>query len=431
MSFIEMIVRSMFFLLCPLAIYLLYTIYEKNISSEEKDLSFSIAILSSIYLILKFDSFVFLGYPIILFDIPLILSFYKKRTMLAIIVSIILIIYQNMVLGFNFWLLIIEYLIYLVFYLVFYRNLRNRKNLKPINIVTAFIIIKSFMLSFSVFLYIKPEEEFTTNLFYLFIIIIVLTIVTNLVVYFFTKGEKIVELRSDLNKIEREKELRRSLFKVTHEIKNPIAVCKGYLDMLDINDKKKVRKYIPIIKSEIARTLVLLDDFLDYTKIKITKEEMDLSLLIEELQLSLVDLFKKNHIKVRFNTLDNDIYIEADYNRLKQVLINILKNAVEAKDVNKKIMTIDVDTVVSDDVIKIIIKDNGIGMDNDTLMNMSKMFFTTKRKGSGLGVSLSKEIIEQHDGEILYESKLGVGTITTIILPNNYEEEVTSNWNIF
>lgn len=427
MSFIEMIVRSMFFLLCPLAIYLLYTIYEKNISSEEKDLSFSIAILSSIYFILKFDSFVFLGYPIILFDIPLILSFYKKRTMLAIIVSIILIIYQNMVLGFNFWLLIIEYLIYLVFYLVFYRNLRNRKNLKPINIVTAFIIIKSFMLSFSVFLYIKPEEEFTTNLFYLFIIIIVLTIVTNLVVYFFTKGEKIVELRSDLNKIEREKELRRSLFKVTHEIKNPIAVCKGYLDMLDINDKKKVRKYIPIIKSEIARTLVLLDDFLDYTKIKITKEEMDLSLLIEELQLSLVDLFKKNHIKVRFNTLDDDIYIEADYNRLKQVLINILKNAVEAKDVNKKIMTIDVDTVVLYDVIKIIIKDNGIGMDNDTLMNMSKMFFTTKRKGSGLGVSLSKEIIEQHDGEILYESKLGVGTITTIILPNNYEEEVTSN----
>lgn len=427
MSFIEMIVRSMFFLLCPLAIYLLYTIYEKNISSEEKDLSFSIAILSSIYFILKFDSFVFLGYPIILFDIPLILSFYKKRTMLAIIVSIILIIYQNMVLGFNFWLLIIEYLIYLVFYLVFYRNLRNRKNLKPINIVTAFIIIKSFMLSFSVFLYIKPEEEFTTNLFYLFIIIIVLTIVTNLVVYFFTKGEKIVELRSDLNKIEREKELRRSLFKVTHEIKNPIAVCKGYLDMLDINDKKKVRKYIPIIKSEIARTLVLLDDFLDYTKIKITKEEMDLSLLIEELQLSLVDLFKKNHIKVRFNTLDNDIYIEADYNRLKQVLINILKNAVEAKDVNKKIMTIDVNTVVLDDVIKIIIKDNGIGMDNDTLMNMSKMFFTTKRKGSGLGVSLSKEIIEQHDGEILYESKLGVGTIATIILPNNYEEEVTSN----
>lgn len=422
-----MIVRSMVFLLCPLAIYLLYTIYEKNISSEEKDLSFSIAILSSIYFILKFDSFVFLGYPIILFDIPLILSFYKKRTLLAIIVSIILIIYQNMVLGFNFWLLIIEYLIYLVLYLIFYRNLGNRKNLKPINIVTTFIIIKSFMLSFSVFLYIKPEEEFTTNLFYLFIIIIVLTIVTNIVVYFFTKGEKIVELRSDLNKIEREKELRRSLFKVTHEIKNPIAVCKGYLDMLDINDKKKVRKYIPIIKSEIARTLVLLDDFLDYTKIKITKEEMDLSLLLEELQLSLVDLFKKNHIKVRFNTLDDDIYIEADYNRLKQVLINILKNAVEAKDVNKKIMTIDVDTVVLDDVIKIIIKDNGIGMDNDTLMNMSKMFFTTKRKGSGLGVSLSQEIIEQHDGEILYESKLGVGTATTIILPNNYEEEVTSN----
>ena len=63
--------------------------------------------------------------------------------------------------------------------------------------------------------------------------------------------------------------------------------------MIDVNDKKKVRKYIPIIKDEITRTLILMDDFLDYTKIKIEKEEMDLVMLLEDLEDYLKDLFKK------------------------------------------------------------------------------------------------------------------------------------------
>ena len=229
----------------------------------------------------------------------------------------------------------------------------------------------------------------------------------------------IVELHSDLENVEKEKELRRSLFKVTHEIKNPIAVCKGYLDMLDVNDKKKVRKYIPIIKNEITRTLILMDDFLDYTKIKIEKEEMDLVMLLEELEDYLEDLFKKNKIKSKFTFDVEEAYINADYNRLKQVFINVLKNAVEAKDDKKSENIITVSLERDNDNMKIIVLDNGIGMDSDTLNKVSDMFFTTKKRGSGLGVSLSKEIIEQHGGELVYNSVKGKGTRVIVTLPNS------------
>ena len=163
--------------------------------------------------------------------------------------------------------LALEYSCYLIVY-----SLLVRKKLKPISVVNYFIVIKSFMLSLAVFWFISPEKSYTFNLFYIFTIIITLYFVTNIIISIFAEGEKIVQLHSDLENIEKEKELRRSLFKVTHEIKNPIAVCKGYLDMIDVNDKKKVRKYVPIIKDEITRTLIIMDDFLDYTKIKIEKE---------------------------------------------------------------------------------------------------------------------------------------------------------------
>ena len=412
MSYIEVIVESIIFLLCPFALYLLYTIYKKNLSCDEKDLGFEIAVISSLYFVLRFGTNCYNAYPIILFDIPLLICYYKRKISLAVFISLILIVYESIFLGIYPLFLALEYSSYLIVY-----SLLVKKKLKPLNLVNYFIIIKSFSLSLAVFWFISPNSPYISNLFYLFTNIITLYLVTNIIISIFANGEKIVELYSDLEKIEKEKELRSSLFKVTHEIKNPIAVCKGYLDMLDVNDKKKVRKYIPIVKDEITRTLILMDDFLDYTKIKIEKEDMDIVMLLEDLEDYLKALFKKNNIKAKFNLPDEDIYINADYNRLKQVFLNLLKNAIEEKDEKKKEKKITVNLESDNKFMKIIIEDNGIGMDKDTLESVSKMFFTTKKKGSGLGVSLSKEIIEQHNGSIVYNSVKGEGTRVIVTLP--------------
>ena len=186
--------------------------------------------------------------------------------------------------------------------------------------------------------------------------------------------------------------------------------------MLKEDDYKKYRDYIPIISSEINRTLLLMDDFLDYTKVKIKKEDVDLVYLLEEIEKELKPLFKNNNIKTVFNIPDDEIYLDLDYNRIKQVLINVFKNSIEAKSDHT---TITLTIEEHKDNVQIIIKDTGIGMDEEVLSKIGQNFYTTKEKGTGLGVSLSKEIIKLHGGSMHYESKLGKGTSVYISLPLN------------
>ena len=226
-----------------------------------------------------------------------------------------------------------------------------------------------------------------------------------------------MNLNTAIKELEKEKVLRTSLFKMTHEIKNPIAVCKGYLDMLDINNKKKVEKYIPIIKGEIERTLNLMDDYLEYTKIKLNKDVADIYMLLDEVIESLNLFFKENNIILEMKLPDDELFLDIDYNRIKQVLINILKNSSEAYDKNKNKMIIKIDTKKRKNYFELTVEDNGIGMDRDSLNQVTDLFFTTKTNGTGLGTSLSKEIIELHGGKIKYDSALGIGTKVIIDLP--------------
>ena len=224
----------------------------------------------------------------------------------------------------------------------------------------------------------------------------------------------------DYKELQQEKQIRLSLFKITHEIKNPIAVCRGYLDMLDINNEKQVRKYIPIIQSEIERLLVLLEDFMLVNSENINCDIMDINMLLEEVVGKLKPLLEEKNIKLNLDLIDDEIYINGDYKRLSQVFINLVKNSIEAIQ-DKGLISIK--NIISNNILKIIIEDNGIGISKDVLKRMKEPFYTTKVRGTGLGVSLSNEIIKAHKGSLNYESIVGLGTKTIILIP--IDEEVS------
>lgn len=230
------------------------------------------------------------------------------------------------------------------------------------------------------------------------------------------EGEKILEKNKSLKELEKEKELKLALFKLTHEIKNPIAVCKGYLEMLNPKKKDKVEKYLPIIEDEINRTLTIINDFSDYGKLKIEKEEIDLVMLMEDIEETLMPLLKEKNVCWTFATKEEEVYIELDYNRIKQVLINLIKNSIEASQ-KKKPLKIKMTLKKLKDEVQIKVEDTGIGMSKEVLDKISKIFYTTKENGTGLGVALSKEIIDQHQGTMYYQSEVGKGTKVTIFLP--------------
>ena len=112
---------------------------------------------------------------------------------------------------------------------------------------------------------------------------------------------------------------------------------------------------------------------------------------------------------------DDEIYINGDYDRLKQVFINLIKNGIESFDGKKG--KLEINTKENNKEVIISIIDNGCGMDEDILKNINEMFYTTKKNGTGLGTSLSKEIVELHGGKIKYLSEVGIGTTVIINLP--------------
>ena len=236
------------------------------------------------------------------------------------------------------------------------------------------------------------------------------------ILYLLQKAENIASIHMSLKEMEKEKQIRNSLFKITHEIKNPIAVCKGYLDMFDKNNTKHVDKFIPIVKSEINRTLTIMNDFMEFSKIKLNLEIMDIEMLLSEVLDTFNGLLDEKNIQMTYELRDDEIFINGDYNRLKQVIINIIKNSIEALEEIKN-AKIDVNYKIVDDNILISIKDNGVGMDEETKYKIFDAFYTTKKCGTGLGVSLSKEIIEGHNGKIEYYSEQNKGTLVNILLP--------------
>ena len=157
-----------------------------------------------------------------------------------------------------------------------------------------------------------------------------------------------------------------------------------------------------------------MNDFLNLTKLKVKRSVMDISLLLDDISEEIDTLLSETNINFMYDVTEEEVYIEGDYDRLKQVFINIIKNSIESIDKNK-IGLIELKMVVKKDII-ITIKDNGVGISKDKLKRIGEPFFTTKDKGTGLGIKLSTEIIELHDGSIKYSSKENEGTTVKIRL---------------
>ena len=390
MDLIDNIIINVIYISFPLLCYLFYISHNESFSKKTNELFLELALFSSVYLCLKLGNNV-----ILLVNIPLIISYIKKRSFCSIIFSIIIVV-SLILSNYNIVITIIEYIFYYFCYFLY----KNRSLPKKIFIL-VFILIKNIT-------YTINNINIMNSILFIIISIIILIILD--------KSEDIANIHQSIKSLEQEKILRKSLFKITHEIKNPIAVCKGYLDMFDPNNKKHIEKYIPIVKQEINRTLTIMNDFMELSRIKLEFDIMDIEMLLEEVLNTYDNLVNEKNIKFEYKILDEDIYINGDYNRLKQVLINIIKNSIEAlEEIDNGIISIDYK--LKNDYVIINIKDNGIGMSDEVKERIFEAFYTTKKQGTGLGVNLSKEIIEGHNGKISYESAINKGTKVEIILP--------------
>lgn len=389
----NLIMLNLIIILFLMVVNILNDLYMEN-NSLKSNLFLDISLLSGSYFLMKYNNDI--NYLFTFINILFFISLIRKRFITSLIICLVLLIKLP--------ILFLGYILYYIIYFI----CKNKLNKFILYFIIVSVILIFLIYTLNNMCIIKAILMSLVFLMSLLLVIWVIEI-----------SKDIIRLHMNLKELASEEQFKTSLFKITHEIKNPIAVCKSYLDMFDINNKDHI-KYIKILKEEMDRILILLKDFSCMSNIQIKSEIIDVTMLIDDVLAQYEMVLSSSKIKLIKNYNDDEVFIEGDYNRLSQVLINIIKNAKEAKDTNKQSF-IELKTEEYGENFKIIITDNGVGISENELEKIKEPFYTTKKDGTGLGVSLSLEIIKAHKGNLEFYSKEGSYTKVIITLPRILE----------
>ncbi|WP_394584167.1 PAS domain S-box protein [Cytobacillus firmus] len=203
---------------------------------------------------------------------------------------------------------------------------------------------------------------------------------------------------------------------IAHEIRNPMTALKGFIQLLEGSVKEDHTMYFNVITTELSRIDSIINEFLILAKPQAVKfVEKDISQIMKET----VDLLSAQAVlhNVQFRTYyeQNLPRVFCESNQMKKVFINIIKNAIEVMPKGGYI-TVSIQKE-SDQRVHISIGDEGTGIPAHKIKKLGEPFYTTKERGTGLGLMVTYKIIEEHKGTIEVESKLGEGTVFHIYLP--------------
>jgi signal transduction histidine kinase len=255
-------------------------------------------------------------------------------------------------------------------------------------------------------------EEFNNGL-VLFSLINAIVILT--VAFFLYRSLKnLIELQNKVKNQEHLVKLGEMAAAVAHEIRNPLGIIRGTNEIISKKYGKSEDEFFKYIPLELDRLNKLINDFLSFARTKDLKyENIDLEFLLNKIIIGY-----KDYAEIKFNlNIDNNLkFINTDPDSLEQILLNIIHNSIQAIEHRGQI-DINIKSNHKKE-IQIQIKDDGKGIESESMENVTEPFFSTKENGSGLGLAISKQLIEQLNGTIKIESELSKGTLVNIFLPN-------------
>jgi signal transduction histidine kinase len=226
-----------------------------------------------------------------------------------------------------------------------------------------------------------------------------------------------VELEDKLRQNERLAAVGNTVSQIVHEIKNPLMIIGGFAQQLlkaKTLDAKGMQK-LSIITEEVSRLEGLMAEMRDYSRPPGLKRETGrIETLIQEMANFYSEVLKEKQIEMILTPMEPLPAYNLDYQKLKQVLVNLIKNASEAMPEGG---TITLAAQRRPPHLEITVADNGEGMTEDVAQNIFTPYFTTKSKGSGLGLVISRNIVRAHNGDLVVESQPGKGSVFTIKLP--------------
>ncbi len=251
-----------------------------------------------------------------------------------------------------------------------------------------------------------------------------------------TGKDELAELGQTLNFmseniIKREDVKNEFISSVSHELRTPLTSIKGWaitLQSKDIQqDTDMLNQGLTIIESEGDRLSMMVEDLLDFSRLqsstfKYNKDELDIVELVNQVHTQLTPRAKNEEINFTLTSIYKSIMVYADKNRMKEVFINLIDNAIKFTDVGGNI---DLLIEQNDEMVSITVKDDGEGIKEDEIGYITSKFYkgSSSKSQTGLGLSICEEIIKAHDGNMIIKSKYGVGTAVTVEIPRLIDEE--------
>lgn len=223
---------------------------------------------------------------------------------------------------------------------------------------------------------------------------------------------------------ENEKIQREFISSLSHELRTPLTAITGWSETLLSTDKldSDTLRGVRIIHREAERLTGMVVDLLDFTRIQdgrmtLSMEKVDIRAEFEDTIFMFGSRLSEEGITLKYVDNEQDIpEISCDPQRLQQVFLNILNNAVKHGGEGRRI---DASIHYQDDCVAVCVRDYGPGIPEDELALVKKKFYkgSSKARGSGIGLAVSDEIVHMHGGELILENALGGGTLVTVRLP--------------
>ena len=211
---------------------------------------------------------------------------------------------------------------------------------------------------------------------------------------------------------------------VSHELRTPLTAIRGWGETAKMSvgtDEELVRRGLDVVLSEADRLSGLVEELLDFSRMEngrlvLEARPVDVSFLLGEASDMYTELARKQGIDLIFARSAEAVIVSGDPNRLKQVFINIIDNAVKYTEAGGQVL---VEQTLEEGCVRILVKDTGVGIPAQDIDRVKEKFYKANKtvRGSGIGLAVADEIIKQHKGLLFVESTEGVGTTVTIVLP--------------
>jgi two-component system, sporulation sensor kinase B len=410
-NMVPLLFTNMFFVIFSLLIYHLF-VMDRDFSLNGKRIVIFLLGGSTLILCITFPVILHGEFLFDLRQIPLIIGYLYGGPAVGTGLYLLLLAYRFSIGGFGAILALIENGSILIALYFIYKRFQHSSIRRRYSYIVCLSIL-SFIISIILYLLFTEKEQLSHFFMTQVELNVVQLAVLLLAIYFIEIMLSNIKIREKLIKAEKVEIVSHLAASISHEVRNPLTVSRGFLQLLNDStlSPQNRSEYVHIAIKEIDRSIQIITNYLAYAKPSVEKREsLDMALELTSV-LEVMTPFANMRSVQLTNRLTPNYLVVGDKQKFKQSIVNILKNSIEAMPNGG---TIHVNSFVEGSFYLISIEDNGIGMTIEQLERLGEPYFSTKEKGTGLGMMVVYSNIKSMNGKISVTSDVGKGTKFTI-----------------